>query len=264
MKMLPRQTLTLFTALTLGAVLVTGCSESPQEKYSKATSHLNDVKEDFKQAKKKVTDQQGDVSDAQSKLHDLQDKVNAQRKKVVTATQAVDKTVSDQVLFRTLQKELLNKDEFSDAAISVAVSNLTVTLTGSVPDQDTHDQAIKTTRNQPGVADINDQLKIADQQSGKDNKQGQNEGQGQNGHDNQDQGQNQDQDKSPSQDKKNGQKQGNSPSPAENGTGADSSGDTPPTDLPAPPGQEQGPESSNGGDSAIPQNAPPAQSSDAN
>lgn len=163
MNSLHPRTLLLLSILLVGAVSLTGCSKSPQQKYDSATSHLKDTKKALSEAKQKVSSQQKEVDEAQKKLVDLQQKVDAKRQKVVTATQAVDKTVSDQVLFRTLQKNLLDKDAFSNSAISVGVHNLVVTLSGVVPDQETHDRAIKLTRNQAGVADVRDQLQIGDQ-----------------------------------------------------------------------------------------------------
>lgn len=157
------RTLLVLSAVLIGAAALTGCSESPQQKYDSATNHLKDAKKALSEAKDKVDSKQEEIDKQEKKLRELQQTVDARRDKVVTATQAVDKTVNDEVLFRTLQKNLLDKDQFSDSAISVGVHNLVVTLSGVVPDQETHDQAIKVTRNQAGVADVRDKLQIGDQ-----------------------------------------------------------------------------------------------------
>lgn len=157
------RTLLVLSALLIGAAALTGCSESPQQKYDSATNHLKDAKKALSEAKDKVDSKQKEIDKEKKKLSDLQQTVEARRDKVASATQAVNKTVNDEVLFRTLQKNLLDKDKFSDAAISVGVDNLVVTLSGVVPDQDTHDQAIQVTRNQAGVADVRDKLQIGDQ-----------------------------------------------------------------------------------------------------
>lgn len=145
----------------LATLLAAGCSESPQEKYNDATSHLNDAKKTRKQAQEKVADAREQVQDAQKKLKQAQDKLQQARQKVIAATQAVNKTVNDEVLFRTLQKKLLDSDKFSKAAISVGVNQRVVTLTGTVPDQNTRKQAVQAVRNQPGVASVNDQLQVS-------------------------------------------------------------------------------------------------------
>jgi len=168
MKIAQPRTLLLLSALLVGTAGITACSESPQQQYDKATSKLNDAKEALTEAKGKVDDQQETVTKAQQKLDELQNNISKQRNDVAEATQAVDKTVNDEVLFRTLQKELLNKDNFSDSAISVAVNNLVVTLNGAVPDQKTHDRAISLVKDQPGVADVLDQLRVGDAEQASD------------------------------------------------------------------------------------------------
>ncbi len=145
----------------LAALVAAGCSESPQEKYNDATSHLNDAKKARKQAQDDVADARKQVQKAKKQLSNAQDKLQQKRQKVIAATQAVNKTVNDEVLFRTLQKKLLDNDNFSKAAISVGVNKRVVTLTGTVPDQETHKQAVQAVRSQPGVASVNDQLQIS-------------------------------------------------------------------------------------------------------
>ena len=145
----------------LAMLVAAGCSQSPQEKYNDATNNLNDAKKARKQAQDNVADAREQVQDAQKKLSKAQDKLQQARQKVIAATQAVNKTVNDEVLFRTLQKKLLDNDKFSKSAISVGVDQRVVTLTGTVPDQDTRKQALQAVRSQPGVASVNDQLQVS-------------------------------------------------------------------------------------------------------
>lgn len=150
----------------LSALAVAGCSESPQEKYNDATSKLQDAKKARQKAKDKVADAKEEVKDAKQGLDEAQDKLQEARQKVIAATQAVNKTVNDEVLFRTLQRSVLNKDEFAKSAISVGVNDRVVTLTGTVPDQKTHKKALQVVRDQAGVASVNDQLEVADGKNG--------------------------------------------------------------------------------------------------
>lgn len=157
---------TVIVCLMLATLVAAGCSESPQEKYNDATSNLNDAKKARKQAQDNVADARKQVQKAQKKLSDAQDKLQQKRQKVIAAKQAVNKTVNDEILFRTLQKKLLDNDKFSKAAISVGVNQRVVTLTGTVPDQATHKQAVQAVRSQPGVASVNDQLQVSDGKNG--------------------------------------------------------------------------------------------------
>lgn len=151
---------TVIVCLMLTALFVVGCSQSPQEKYNDAMSKLSDAKKDRDKAKDKVKDARQQVQDDQDKLDKAQAKLDKANQKVASANQAVDKVVNDDVLFRTLQKKLLDDDTFSDSAISVGVSHRVVTLTGTVPDQDTRKRATKVVRNQAGVASVNNQLQV--------------------------------------------------------------------------------------------------------
>ncbi|HET7313341.1 BON domain-containing protein [Salinisphaera sp.] len=146
--------------LLLATLAVAGCSESPQEKYNDAISNLHDAKNERQQAKEKVADAREQVQDAQKKLNQAQEQLQQAQQEVNSAMQAVNKTVNDEVLFRTLQKKLLNSDKFSESAISVGVNHRVVTLTGTVPDQQTRKQAAQVVRNSAGVASVNNQLQV--------------------------------------------------------------------------------------------------------
>ena len=95
-------------------------------------------------------------------LNEAEAKLKEARNKVEAASQVVNKTVNDEVLFRTIQREVLDKKEFDKAAISVGVKNRVVTLTGNVPDEDTRKRAVKLAREQAGVKDVNDELQVGE------------------------------------------------------------------------------------------------------
>lgn len=160
----------VLVCLVLTVLLAAGCSESPQEKYNDAMSKLNDAKKTRQQAQQKVSDARQTIQDDQKKLKEAQGKLDEANQKVATANHSVDKVVNDDVLFRTLQKKLLNDDQFSDAAISVGVNHRVVTLTGTVPDQDTRQQAAKVARSQAGVAHVNNQLQVPQKHDASDSK----------------------------------------------------------------------------------------------
>jgi osmotically-inducible protein OsmY len=150
--------------MLLVSILAAGCSESPQEKYNDALDHLSDVKE-------QAHDAQEEVTSAKKKLSKAKDQLKTARQKVKKAQQQVAQVVSDDVLFRALQKKMLDNDTFSDAAISVSVANRVVTLNGSVPDQDTKHKAGQIAQQQTGVAKVKNQLEVSGKQQ--DNSSGQ-------------------------------------------------------------------------------------------
>ncbi|MES1929463.1 hypothetical protein SADO_09402 [Salinisphaera dokdonensis CL-ES53] len=152
----------LLVAITLGLATLAGCSETPQEKYDNAVEKLNETRESRNDAQEKVASKKEELSELQANLNEAEAKLQEARKKVEAASQAVNKTVNDEVLFRTIQREVLDKKEFDKAAISVGVKNRVVTLTGNVPDDETRKRAIKLARSQAGVQDVIDELEVAD------------------------------------------------------------------------------------------------------
>lgn len=157
--------LAITICLLLATMMTAGCSQSSQEKYNDALNHLSDTKKTAQKAQDKVDDAKDKVADAKKKLAEAKKNLKEAQQKVAKARKSVDQTVNDDVLFRTLQKKMLNDDAFSDAAISVGVNHRVVTLTGNVPDQDTKQKAVKTAQQQTGVAQVHDQLEVTRKQN---------------------------------------------------------------------------------------------------
>ncbi len=152
-------------ALVMTGAALSGCSQDPQEKYDSAVEQLNDARESVDDAQAKLDDKKEELAELQDNLDEAQSNLADARSKVDEASQAVNKTVNDEVLFRTIQRELLDKKTFDKAAISVGVTNRVVTLTGNVPDEQTHKQAVKVARSQAGVEDVVDQLQVTDKKA---------------------------------------------------------------------------------------------------
>lgn len=150
----------VFVALMLGLATLAGCSQDPQEKYDDAVEQLKEARESRNDAQEKVQSKKDELKELQADLNEAEATLQSARDEVEAAAQAIDKTVSDQVLFRTIQRDVLNEDNFDEAAISVSVNNRVVTLTGSVPDEETRERALKQAREQAGVKDVVDELEI--------------------------------------------------------------------------------------------------------
>ena len=150
--------------LSLVVTVVTGsmtaCSQSPQEKYEHANQEFQQAQKNRDQVQKEVGEKTEGLANSQKKLNQAEDNLQAAQQKVQQASQAVNKTVSDDVLFRTLQGKLVNKDNFGNSAISVAVHDRVVTLSGTVLDEETHQRALKIAHSQAGVEQVIDHLQI--------------------------------------------------------------------------------------------------------
>lgn len=163
-------------AMVMAGTALSGCSQDPQEKYDSAVEQLKDARESVSDAQAKLKSKKDEIKELQNNLDESQSNLVNARGKVDEASQAVNKTVNDEVLFRTIQRELLDDGEFDKAAISVGVTKRVVTLTGNVPDEKTHKKAVEVARSQAGVEDVVDQLQVTgDQDKQKSSSQSQNE-----------------------------------------------------------------------------------------
>jgi len=160
-------------ALLVGAATITACSPDPQEKYEQATEALKDAREARNQAQEKLNAKKEELAKLRSNLNESEAKLRKARKKVDDASQAVNKTVNDEVLFRSIQRELLDKKHFEDAAIAVGVKNRVVTLNGNVPDDKTRKRALEIARSQAGVERVVDRLEVGKQKTNTEDKQDQ-------------------------------------------------------------------------------------------
>lgn len=177
---MPHRILTTFGVVLIVAAAASGCSKSPQDRYDDAVSSLNDAQKSLNDAKNRVQSARQQVQQAQQSYQQAQQKLDATRQDIQKARQNVAQDATDQILFRVLQRDVLKKSQFENAAISVGVEQRVVTLTGSVPDKSTRDDAVKLVKQQPGVAHVVDRLNIGDDQSNAPNpsSNGQNPNQG--------------------------------------------------------------------------------------
>ena len=150
----------LSLVVTVAVGSITACSQSPQQKYEHADKELQQAQKNRAQVQKAVGEKEEDLAKSQRKLNEGEDNLQTAQQQVQQASQAVNKTVSDDLLFRTLQGKLVDKDNFDHSAISVAVHDRVVTLSGTVPDQETQQRALKIAHSQAGVEQVIDHLQI--------------------------------------------------------------------------------------------------------
>ena len=148
-------------ALATAVVLcLNGCSETPQQRYQRATEALTEARDARQGAAETVTERRRALARAESELEAARDKLESAEARVQEAEAAVQDSVDDDVLFRAIQRALLDADRFDGAAIAVGVGDGVVTLNGSVPDAATGEAAVATAADVPGVADVRDQLVV--------------------------------------------------------------------------------------------------------
>lgn len=145
------------------ALATSGCSEDPQERYERAVEGLQQARAARAAAREEVRDKKAELARLQDKLDAAQRRLEQAREQLEKAAAQVDESVNDEVLFRSIQRDLLDKNKFGDAAIAVGVEGRVVTLTGTVPDQATRKMALDVARDHPGVEKVVDFLDIEGQ-----------------------------------------------------------------------------------------------------
>lgn len=147
-------------ALTAAVLFAAGCSEDPQQRYERAAANLEAAKQAHAEAQRAVTEKQAELVRLQEKLKAAERRLGNARERMKTAATAVDESVNDEVLFRSIQRALLDEKRFAGAAIAVGVQDRVVTLTGTVPDEATREAAIETARGYAGVEEVVNSLEI--------------------------------------------------------------------------------------------------------
>lgn len=147
-------------AVLILTALVSACGDDAQQRYDRATEALAEAREQRSEAMDAMQDKEKELEEYQDNLNESEERLQEAREQLQAAEAKVNASVNDEVLFRTLQRKLLNEDRFGDAAIAVGVADRVVTLTGTVPDKATHKAAIKTAEGQSGVEEVVDFLEI--------------------------------------------------------------------------------------------------------
>lgn len=145
----------------IGALLfVGGCSEDPQQRYERAAANLQMAEQARAEAQRAVTEKRAELARMQEKLDAAERRLQQARERMAAASQKLEQSVNDEVLFRTVQRAMLDEERFTGAAIAVGVEDRVVTLTGTVPDEATRDLAIQVARGHAGVRDVVDFLEV--------------------------------------------------------------------------------------------------------
>lgn len=158
--MLKANKISQFAIIVVCAALLSACGDDAQKRYDRATDALQHAREQRDDAQQAVQKKQKELNKLQAKQDQAQQRLDEARKQLKAAEKSVNESVNDEVLFRTLQRKLLDDGNFGNSAIAVGVSDRVVTLTGSVPDQATHDKALKIANKQSGVKEVVDFLEI--------------------------------------------------------------------------------------------------------
>ena len=111
-------------------------------------------------ARETVQTRESEVKKAQERLAEARSTLREAESEFAQREAVVNRGATDAVLFRAVQKRLLEDDDLSDVAIAARVSNGVVTLSGSVPSAKLRDQAVEIARTTPGVGSVESRIEV--------------------------------------------------------------------------------------------------------
>lgn len=145
-----------------GALLLAGgCGEDPQQRYERTAANLEAAEQARAEAQRAVTEKKAELARLQEKLNAAERRLQQARERMASASQKLERSVNDEVLFRSIQRAMLDEKRFAGAAIAVGVEDRVITLTGTVPDEATREMAMEVARGYAGVEEVVGFLEVA-------------------------------------------------------------------------------------------------------
>jgi len=143
------------------AASVLACGEpTREEKLAAALESRNDAQEAVDKAQAEVEETQAALAAAQKASRDASQQLSGAKQKLGEANAQVGLYATDDVLFRAVQKALLESSDLVDSAISARVQDGVVTLSGEAPDARVRDRAVEVARSVAGVSDVQSHIRI--------------------------------------------------------------------------------------------------------
>jgi osmotically-inducible protein OsmY len=100
------------------------------------------------------------MQQAQERLEEARAALREAESEFAQREAVVSRSATDAVLFRAVQKRLLEDEDLSEVAIAAGVSKGVVTLSGSVPNAKLRDQAVEIARATPGVGRVESRIEV--------------------------------------------------------------------------------------------------------
>lgn len=144
---------------------VTGCGDSATERWQEAVDDLEGAREEVRKAEEKVDSRREALREAEAALAEARQREAKAQEKVDEARADVSEEATDEVLFRAVQKRLLEDETLEDVAISAQVRDGVVILRGTVPDAELRDRAVQVARSVPGVAGVESEIRVRQPQA---------------------------------------------------------------------------------------------------
>ncbi len=158
--MTPRRLQMGMAALVLSTALA-GCGDtSVEEELVRAEGILRETRGAVLEAHEEVQTREKALETAGVDLNQARRALSEAEAQLAQAESAVDLQATDALLFRGIQRKLLEEERLEQVAIRVEVNKGVVTLHGSVYDPESRTTAIEIARDFPGIASVEDRIDI--------------------------------------------------------------------------------------------------------
>lgn len=152
---------TTLTLVILAAAAAVACSGGdPEAELVEASEAANEARSQVEVTRDAVQKREAEVQEAQQRLTEARADLRKAQDEVAKREATVDRNATDAVLFRAIQKQLLEDRGLEGVAISASVRNGVVTLSGNVPEQQASDRAFEIAKAAPGVARVENRVKV--------------------------------------------------------------------------------------------------------
>ncbi len=143
------------------ALAVLACGDSdPEVDLEQVSQAVEEARVQVEQARETVETRESDVKEAEERLSEARSALREAESEFAQREAVVNRSATDAVLFRAVQKRLLEDDDLSKVAIAARVSKGVVTLSGSVTNAKLRDQAVEIARTTPGVGSVESRIEV--------------------------------------------------------------------------------------------------------
>jgi osmotically-inducible protein OsmY len=141
--------------------LVMSCGGgSEEQELEEASDALAVARETVEAARELVEEREAAVTEAESELAAARQELREAEGTLRERESQVDLKATDAVVFRAVQKRLLEDGDLRDVAIDADVAKGVVVLRGTVPDQETSDRAVEVATSVPGVVSVDSEIDV--------------------------------------------------------------------------------------------------------
>ena len=149
------------SSLFLAGALLAGCQDSEEAKLADLTKELGTLRHGLTETRAEVGKREATAKAAQDALAAARSEQRDAERRIAEIEKELGSHATDPVLFRMVQKQLLDDDDLEDVAISARVERGVVTLSGVVSKKALSERAVKLAESVPGVVSVQDRIQIA-------------------------------------------------------------------------------------------------------